>query len=205
MSAPAGAPREIVLRLPARPRPSRVVALVALVLTLLALLLREDAARLPAASVESAPVYGRCTGVVQGPIKGDATAKGREGQWSVSTLTHHLARYLDGGAQPLGSMQHEAIVITMPVSRAVPPLLAAMDNGERLSSCVFDLLEQGPSGKAVKYYSIQLSDAYVVDYKLTARSGGADVVQFSFAYGTLTSTFTTGGIQSQLTWPQGGA
>lgn len=182
----------------------RVGVVLALALVLILVALRQDSDT-QAVGAAAAPIAGKCAGQQQGLIKGSSTIKGREGTYSITALSHGITSPRDAASgQATGRRQHKPLTFTMGVDRSTPQFIRALTTNEGLTACTFNFWRpaKGAGGQAVEknYFRVQLGDARVVDYSLSGRPGGADVVTFALTYSKISWNWTDGGITAEDDW-----
>ncbi|TIC84373.1 type VI secretion system tube protein TssD [Nocardioides sp. GY 10127] len=184
-------------------RGALLAALVLLLAGLLPALHGDGGEPAVAAVAANDPISGRCTGAQQGVIKGDTTTKGREGTYAITSLTHGLDVPFDGtSGAATGRLTHEPVVIRTDVSSATPLLLQALTRHELLTSCTFRFWRTDAKGVSRNYFRLDLTDAYLVSYRLVGRPGGDDQVVFSLVYGSVQWTWTESGVTTGAEWGQ---
>jgi len=137
-----------------------------------------------AAPVAQADIFVSIKGAKQGVIKGDATAKGHEGQIIVSTFDHDVKVPRDASTGVAsGKRQHSPVTFRVTAGPHTPQLLQALASNEMLPSVVFDFVgAMDGTGKAsnfkVTLTNAQLSDVH--QKASAARSSWTDDVSVVF-------------------------
>jgi type VI secretion system secreted protein Hcp len=123
--------------------------------------------------------YLALTGARQGVIKGDVTAKGREGTIAVTAIAHEIMTPIDAPTGAVtGRRQHKPITITMVIDQATPKLYRALVTNEELTAAKMTFWRPSAdgSGTEVLYFAIVLTNALIVDVILKTLAGPGLVV-----------------------------
>ena len=96
---------------------------------------------------------------------GSSEKEGREGTSDVFEIEHHLHQPIDPTTgQATGVRVHSPMRIVKVVDKATPGLHKALCTGQNLPKVILDFYRIDPASRAeVKYYTITLSQARVVD------------------------------------------
>lgn len=108
----------------------------------------------------------RVSGAVQGVFEaGGNTIDPMPGsEFSLVSFTHSASRTYDAASGIAGSVQQAPFEITKYADRASPRLWQAFLSNEPLS-CVLEVKQDMPDGGNAHYYTIQLTNARVVDIR----------------------------------------
>jgi type VI secretion system secreted protein Hcp len=145
--------------------------------------------------------YLTAQGQQQGALKGDVTAKGREGSVALTTLAHELTSPRDpASGLPTGKLQHKPIVIAKVVDQASPQLLQAMVNNENLTSVRIELWRSGAE-VAAPYFVMVLTNATISDIAFaTSNDGQSESEQLSFTYQKIVWSYPGSGASVESDW-----
>ena len=189
----------------ATPRRTSMIAVVTIAaVVVVTFFLRGSAAHATVPQVVTtagSPIYGTCTGAKSGVIKGDATAVGHAGQWNVSTLDDGLTSPHDpASGLPTGRVLHNQLKITMPAGPQTVKLIQSLTTNEVLTSCQFFFYRPSSTGAQSNYLRIQLTNAGLGSYALSAVANSKVSTTFTFTYQHIVWTWTQGGITASDTW-----
>lgn len=150
----------------------------------------------------------RLTGQRQGEIKGSVTQPGREGSILVIGFNHEVVSPRDAASGlPTGKRQHKPILITKEIDKSSPLLMNALVNNEGIKSLELRFWREGPSGKEVQHYTIQLVNASIAGIRQEMLNNAypenlaiAEREIVSFTYERISWTFEDGAIVSRDDW-----
>jgi len=152
------------------------------------------------------------TGQKQGPILGEVTQKGREGQHRLLGYSHEIVCLRDAATGlPTGKRQHQPFRIIKLLNQGSPLLMTAMTSGENLSSVVVDVWSVNATGLEAKVMTYTLTNAHIVSIRpwmpnhsdLSAQSY-PPAEEIAFTYQTITVRFQPTGTESTDAWNAGG-
>jgi type VI secretion system secreted protein Hcp len=150
--------------------------------------------------------YLTLTGKAQGAIKGNVTAKGREGAIALLSVEYELSSPFDATTGlATGKRQHKPIVVTKAVDETSPSLLKALVTNEVLTTVKIDFWRPAPE-TAAPYFSITLTNAIVSDVTLksSADEAKSETEQLQFVYQSIVWTWTPTGTSAQDDWNASG-
>jgi type VI secretion system secreted protein Hcp len=150
--------------------------------------------------------YLTLTGKAQGAIKGDVTAKGREGAIALLAVEYEISAPFDATTgQASGKRQHKPIVVTKAIDETSPSLLKALVTNEVLTTVKIDFWRPAPE-TAAPYFSITLTNAIVSDVTLNSSSEEetSEIEQLQFVYQKIVWTWTPSGTSAQDDWDASG-
>jgi type VI secretion system secreted protein Hcp len=151
--------------------------------------------------------YLTLTGKAQGAIKGNVTAKGREGAIALLSVAYGISSPFDPATgQTSGKRQHKPIVVTKAIDEASPTLLKALVTNEVLTTVKIEFWRSAPEA-AASYYSIALTNAIVSDVTLNSSASEAttnEIEQLQFVYQKIAWTWTASGTSAQDDWNAAG-
>jgi len=158
----------------------------------------------------STTAYLSIKGTKQGLIKGDVTAKGREGTIALTAVSFQIATPFDqASGAPTGKRQHQPLTITKLVDKTSPLLFQALVTNETLADVTIALWETSAdgSGKEKQYYTITLTDARIVGVMFTSpntldptKVTMSPSEEVRFTYQKIAWTWVEGGITAQDDW-----
>jgi type VI secretion system secreted protein Hcp len=146
--------------------------------------------------------YLTLTGKAQGAIKGNVTAKGREGAIALLSVDYEISSSFDPTTgMATGKRQHKPIVVTKAVDETSPSLLKALVTNEVLTTVKIDFWRQAPETTA-PYFSITLTNAIVSDVTLksSADEATSETEQLRFVYQSIVWTWTPSGMSARDDW-----
>lgn len=145
--------------------------------------------------------YLTAQGHEQGTIKGDVTAKGREGAIALTTLAHELVSPRDpASGLPTGRLQHKPIVISKVIDQTSPLFLAALVNNETLTSVRIEYWRPEAEASA-PYFIVVLTNAGVSDIAFAASADGqSESEQIAFVYQKIVWTYPGTGAFVESDW-----
>jgi type VI secretion system secreted protein Hcp len=150
--------------------------------------------------------YLTLTGKAQGAIKGNVTAKGREGAIALLSVAYEISSPFDAATGlATGKRQHKPIVVTKAVDETSPSLLKALVTNEDLTTVKIDFWRSAPETGA-PYFSISLMNAIVSDVTLKSSADAAtsETEQLQFIYQRIVWTWTASGTSAQDDWNASG-
>jgi type VI secretion system secreted protein Hcp len=150
----------------------------------------------------SSPAYVTLTAKAQGAIKGNVTAKGREGAIALLAVAYEISVPRDPATGlPSGKRQHKPIVVTKAVDETSPSLIKALVTNEVLTTVKIDFWRSAPE-TAAPYFSITLTNAIVADVTLnsSAEAATSETEQWQFVYQKIVWTWTASGASAQDDW-----
>ena len=147
----------------------------------------------------------------QGVIKGGVTIKGREGTIAVDAVRSQIETPIDPRSGALtGKRQHHPIAITMSIDQSSPKLYQALITNETLTDVTIafwrpSLDRSGnPSGPETQYFTITLTNAYVVGVTLDSqdptKTAAAPYEEVQLTYQKIAWTWNDGGISAMDDW-----
>jgi type VI secretion system Hcp family effector len=180
------------------PRRIAVALALAAVVTFLFL---QRAGGLPSADATGGvPIWGTCTGQKSGVIKSESTAKGHQGQWPITAMSHEVVVPTDAtSGLPAGRPMHKPLTFTMSLGMATPLLLNSLVTNETLTTCTFKFYKPRGDQAPVAYFQIKLTNATVDSYKLSGHQSSADTVTFTLSYQKI-QWVSAGGTAAQDDW-----
>ena len=151
--------------------------------------------------------YLKLKGVQTGEIKGDCQQKGREGTIMIYAVDHTIEIPKDPqSGLPTGSRLHRPMSVTTSLGRSAPQIFQLCCTGERCSA-ELDYYRIDEKGQEVKYFTIKLDDAIVVETQnikenvlLQENAPLHDMVKVSFAYGSITWREEINSIEAEDSW-----
>jgi type VI secretion system secreted protein Hcp len=163
------------------------------------------------------PIYVWFKGATQGVIGGHGSwpgeddQKGREDSCLVQMFQNEiLIPYDQATGQASGRRVHKPITITKRIDKASPKLSQALTSGETLTEVKFEFYRVNPMGGQEKYYTIELTNAKIVNMKqwfpITAdqtKSAYSHLEDVSLTYQKITWTWVKGGVSSMDDWQAG--
>jgi type VI secretion system secreted protein Hcp len=150
--------------------------------------------------------YLTLTGKTQGAIKGNVTAKDREGAIALLSVDYEISSPFDPTTGlATGKRQHKPIVVTKAVDETSPSLLKALVTNEVLTTVKIDFWRPAPE-TAASYFSITLTNAIVSDVTLksSADEAKSETEQLQFVYQSIVWTWTPTGTSAQDDWNASG-
>jgi type VI secretion system secreted protein Hcp len=154
----------------------------------------------------STTAYLTLTAKAQGAIKGNVTAKGREGAIALLAVAYEISVPRDPATGlPSGKRQHKPIVVTKAVDETSPSLIKALVTNEVLTTVKIDFWRTAPE-TAAPYFSIMLTNAVVSDVTLKSSTDEAtnETEQLQFVYQKIVWTWTASGTSAQDDWNTSG-
>ena len=143
--------------------------------------------------------YLTLTAKAQGAIKGNVTAKGREGAIALLAVAYEISVPLDPTTGlPGGKRQHKPIVVSKAIDETSPNFLKALVTNEILTTVKIDFWRPAPE-TAAPYFSIALTNAVLTDVKLNSSADEAtsEIEQLQFVYQSIVWTWTPSGTSAQ--------
>lgn len=129
----------------------------------------------------AAPIWGTCTGQVQGVIKSDVTLTGHSGQWAITKISDGLTTPIDvATGLPTGRRAEQGVKITMSASPASIGLINAEVNNENLKTCTFTFYRTTVRGVLQAYLQLKLTNAVVSSYALSGTPTTGAATTFGF-------------------------
>ena len=124
-----------------------------------------------------------------GDIKGEATDAAHKEWINLSSFAHGITEQRDSASGlPTGKRQHKPVVVTKPVDKATPLMLALLTQGGSVPFVRLDFVTTGPRPR---YYQITLEDVLISSYQSAGSGGGeAPTESFSLNYEKIKWTYT---------------
>jgi type VI secretion system secreted protein Hcp len=139
---------------------------------------------------------------------GSNVQQGREKTSDVFEFQHYLSVPFDPatGLQT-GSRQHTPLVLKKAIDKASPGLHAALVSGEVIETVRVDFYRTEPDGQDVKYYTITLTNARIVEVRtfmptsfLPENEPYPHMEQVSFVYQAIQWSWLPDGSSASDTW-----
>ena len=145
------------------------------------------------------------TGASQGPIAGDSTSPGYEGQIRVYEMDYEVEIPTDPQkGTPTGQRIHKAFKIVKHVDRSSPQLFQACCTGETITEWELSFVQISDKGTEEEYYSVKLKNAIIVMarlYKpniiLPENKPFRDMEEIHFTFSDIIWSHKVAGVESQ--------
>jgi type VI secretion system secreted protein Hcp len=148
------------------------------------------------------------TGEQQGNIDGSVDAWGHEGTIGVFGLNHLVdAPFSEKTGELTGEPRHHYLAVTKGVDKASVKLYQALLSGERLSDVTVQFYRLSVEGAEEHYYTIVLTDAYIVSIEdsLPKNVGDGELFiapmeEVAFVYKNIAWTWEPDGMDYNSDW-----
>jgi len=158
--------------------------------------------------------YVTITGARQGPIKGEVTAKGREGSILLIALASQIAAPFDQASGAVtGRRQHRPIVITKPLDQATPKLYDALIKNEVLTDVTIKFWRPSAdragagAGAEQQYFTIALTNAHITEIAFVSadtqdatKAAEVPYEAVQLVYQKISWTWVEGGVVAEDNW-----
>ncbi len=148
----------------------------------------------------STSIYLQTSGVVQGPILGEATAIAHANWIDIFAYSWGVAVPVGPAGVPSGPAQPQALTVTKNFDRSSVKLLTATLNGEMLQPWTMEFVN---GSTLAVYYRITMTGAHIM---ADQQSGSSEIPteSISFAYSTITLIDVLQGISATFNWSSTG-
>jgi type VI secretion system secreted protein Hcp len=155
--------------------------------------------------------YVTITGSKQGHIKGEVTAKGREGSIPLIALASQIAAPFDQASGAVtGKRQHRPIVITKPLDQATPKLYDALIKNEVLTAVTIKFWRPSaslPGGPEQQYFTVELTNAHITEIEFVSadnqdptKAAEVPYESLQLVYQKISWTWVEGGFVAEDNW-----
>lgn len=152
-------------------------------------------------------IYMTVTGASQGAIEGEVEQTGRDGTILGYALEHKMEIPRDTHTGlPVGQRIHHPLIITTDIGKHSPKLFQACATGEPLS-VELDFYRINDKGLELKYYTVKLTSAIVVDIRewfpetfLPENKTYKHMQTTSMTYEGIVWRYTPDGIEAEDDW-----
>ncbi|HME84143.1 MAG TPA: type VI secretion system tube protein TssD [Roseiarcus sp.] len=151
--------------------------------------------------------YLTARGEKQGDIKGDVTAKGREGSIALISVSYQVESPVDPATGHVtGKRIHKPVTIVKVIDQATPKLVEALVTNEVLTSVKIEFWRPAPEA-AAPYFIMTLTNALVTNVTLSSSSDEheqqpdtQELEEIEFTYQKITMNWTATGDEAQDDW-----
>ena len=145
-------------------------------------------------------------GKKSGAFRGEATQKGREGQFQLYSYNHQIVSPRDAASGlATGRRLHKPVVVTRKVGASSPLFMNALVTNDVLTEVRFgfwqpNLRAAAGVGTEVNYYTVKLTNALIASYRQFDQPGVGLMEEISFTYQKIEMTLNDGGVTSMDDW-----
>ena len=133
-------------------------------------------------------------------IKGEATDERHPGSLEIESFSWGLTNVgssAGGSGGGVGRSTFQDIHFTKSVDKASPQLFLSCAKGEHIKKATLFVRKAG--GQQTEYYTVQLDDVLISDFKSGGANNAVPMDEFSMNFGKITFTVRTQGVKGDST------